>query len=780
MRAKAFFSFDEYDNDLTMFCERLLAVLSGTWPNNKFLYELIDSGSCKISPDETVIKALSSLSDKKQAVLVIDDLHLIHNDLVVQFLLAFIKRLPKNFQVVLISRHDLSHGFSELWLKGQLVRIDARSFIFSSEEIKSLFNKRGMQITQERADEIKEQTFGWAIGINALLLSDNNPSIDVYDYLNDYMEKHIWNTWDDITRNFLIKTATLRELTPSSGRAMTGVWRPDNFLKELAQKGVFITESEEGVYHYNHLFQRFLMSRAQEKGEGFLTSLLDAEGVWHLSQKDFYNAAVCFTQSKNYLQISTCFELMEASGFENFSISKFLPIIKHPAFEEAANEHSQLLYFLAYISLVEGRLDDTVLFIDKYYERHSTVSRDAPKLDSNLIHMLFLDFRIPMVRIPHELESRGVNSKAIPPKWNLSMHMPILHRGSVDYSIDSDYDITDFIENLIAKKTKWSRGDRLPLFAEVIIAGLLYERGELEKAHERALRANAKIKANTLIDTGLCAMYILVCILDAIGDTSEASMVVQSISKMIEENNEDHLKLNFDAFSARRKFIKGDIEAANSWIDKHYDKDLGFYEMYEAFTTCRALMIVKKYSLAIILLSKMLEVLEAFNRTQDIIYARILLAVSCWKKKRGFQNDALVHLEEAVLTAYPYEHVQMFVNEGAELYAILYKLQKSVEQRKSDDKKHLGFIKMLCQKTSNVQSEIIIEKSIEKRPKFTDKQMMIMELLCEFKTQKEIADIMDIKLSTLRSHRNSIYNKLEVATVSDAVKKINELKLLEN
>ena len=50
-----------------------------------------------------------------------DDLHFIHDDAILKLLFIFIKRLPKNFQIILISRHDLPMHFSDILIKDQKV-----------------------------------------------------------------------------------------------------------------------------------------------------------------------------------------------------------------------------------------------------------------------------------------------------------------------------------------------------------------------------------------------------------------------------------------------------------------------------------------------------------------------------------------------------------------------------------------------------------------------------------------------------------------------------------
>jgi len=778
-RVKAVFSLDEYDNNLAGFCERFCATLLTCQPRNQTFREIVCHPSFQSAPDEFTLRAVGILSGRKQTVLAIDDLHLITDNTILHLLLVSIKRLPPNFQIILISRYDLPPIFLELRLRGQLARIDAKQFIFSNDEIKALYNMRDTPITNEQANEINQQTHGWAMGINAFLLSGKESFETECDYISDFMQANLWNKWDDDTRDFMLRTSNLRELTPSLCAHMTGMSNCDEFLKELVQKGVFITQVQKGVYRYHHLFQQFLKHMTNERVDDFTASLLEKEGEWHLSQKDFYNAIDCFIQCENHDGVVECFDFMETSGLVNFAIGRFLPVLNQPVFQEATRKSPHLIYFMVYNSLAEGRYDDTIFFMDEYYSRYPEIVANNPALAHSIIYMRFLDFRIPITQIPNKTEIPEDTSIINLRKWQLSMHMPLFHRGVIDYSIEADLDVVSFMENELLAKTSWAFGSMAPLFVEIIIVGLLYERGDLEKAYSRALRINAKMNTITIIDTKLCAKYILVRILDAVGETNEASLVIESISALIETNKAYQLSPNFNAFDTNRKIAQGDIKAAECWLEAQTLTTPTFWGIYTAFTTCRAFIATMKYDRAIILLRAVLELALAFNRIHDIIDAKILLAIACWKKKRGFQNEALEHLEKAIVTAYPYGYIQMFITEGAALSSILYKLQRSVEHRETNDKEHLVFIRMLYLKTRGISNDALEDGQGKTPIKFTDKQRVVMSMLSQGKRQKEIAEAMGIKQTTLRYHIESVYNKLGVSNVADAVTKINALKLLE-
>jgi len=777
-RAKAIFSLDEYDNNIASFCERFCTALLSCQPHNHTLSEIVFHPSFRNAPNEFAIRAVCALSNRKQTVLVVDDLHLIHNNEVLQLFLIFFKRLPSKFQIVLISRHDLPIAFSEFWLKGYVACIGAEHFLFSVDEIKALYKKRGSQITQEQARRINQQILGWAMGINAFLLSGGESFDVAYEYLSDFIEINIWEKWDDITRDFMLRTATLRELTPALCEAMTGVAHSGKFLKALVQKGAFTTQLQNGSYRYHDLFQLFLKRKADEQGKELLISLWEIEGNWHLSQKDFYSAVDCFIRCKNHEGIAECFDLLEASGHIDFILKRLITIMKHPEIQNAAKKYPHILYPMAWCAFAEGRVDRLFSFIDEYYARHDEIVARYKGSAHKTLYMLMFDFRLPLSQMTDKMGMLSATPNLSIIRWTLAVRVPLPHRGIRDFS---KLTLGNVVENAMTmgSKTGWMFGDAGFMLTSSILAGLLFEQGHLEEAYKYAINAVSEIKSRFLTEANFCSLSITVCVLDALEDSSGAERILTSISALIEKDKAYHLGYNYDAFLVRRKLVSGDVKAAKDWVEAQTSDELTLWGIYAAITTARAYIVIEDYDAALILLKKILGMVNAFNRTLDIIEVQILLAVTYWKKKRRFQNEALENLEIACRTAYPYNYVQMFVNESAELTSMLYKLQKRVEQHNSEDKKHLSFIKILYQQTDSV-SNVRLEKTKQERTiNFTDKQILAMNLLCQGKTQKEIADMMNIKLTTLRYHLTSICSKLDAANVSDAVKKIRAMRLLE-
>lgn len=785
----AFVSLDEFDNDSAHFCRRFCAALCECQPKNAALHKITAHPSFDSTPEEFALRTLTALSGDKHIHLVIDDLHFVDNERVLRLLLGFLKRLPENFQIVLISRNELPPEFAYLWLKGHLARITADDLRFSRDEIILLYKESKHFITPKKADEILSFTDGWAIGIGALLLSGNatgSPEGASIEYLEEFIKTHIWLRWDEETREFLLKTSVVKELTPTLCAALTDIVDSEKLLDKLVKQNAFISRTGNGVYRYHNLFHNCLLHMLEERGGEYVRALQSRVGYWYLGERDFYSAIEFFIKCENCEGIVKCLEFLSGSSREFAFVEKLISVAGSPLIREAAEKYPYIYALLVWMSFNNGRASDMAYYADQYYKNQTKIIRKDTRFASASILILLIDFRNSL----KDLKKSVLKIFMLAIKMKLSdveadlgiinQNMPLMHRGTRDCS-ESVLGNAETNIAVLKKMLGGLLGGYGVMLMECLIAGLLCEQAQLERALGHALTANAKIEPHFSAESKFIAMATHIYILDALEQNEQADKIIQKIDGMIEEENAYYLSCNFNALKIRRKLIKGDMKAADDWLDE-YGKSLhdilDFYKLYGHITTCRAYITKGDYDSAIILSKKILTLAESYNRPLDIIEAQILLSISYWKKKRGFQNEAMSYLEQAVSLAYKYEFIQLFINEGVELSGMMRRLQKSVEQRKTDAAVSSDFIKMLYLKTLEYQKDGLTSGQPVTTEKYTDKQLTVMRLLCDGKSYRGIAEIMGIKLPTLRSHIALIYKKLDVTSETDAVIKIKTLGIL--
>jgi len=60
----------------------------------------------------------------------------------------------------------------------------------------------------------------------------------------------------------------------------------------------------------------------------------------------------------------------------------------------------------------------------------------------------------------------------------------------------------------------------------------------------------------------------------------------------------------------------------------------------------------------------------------------------------------------------------------------------------------------------------------------SDREIGVLRLLATELTQREIGAALDVSLNTVKTHVKSVFRKLDVATLPDAVSRARELRLL--
>jgi LuxR family maltose regulon positive regulatory protein len=360
--------------------------------------------------------------------------------------------------------------------------------------------------------------------------------------------------------------------------------------------------------------------------------------------------------------------------------------------------------------------------------------------------------------------------------------MPLFHRSFRDFS---EYTLeTDKAMNLFKKTMGVIVGDEFAVMKECILAGLLYEQGNLSKAHEHALAAMANIPQDCSPEIKFCGMMILAAVLHADEKNADADGILKNVEEMIEQNKAFYLSANLQAYLFRLKLAEGDKGAANEWL-----KDYGanpcdnppFYKIYQHFTTARAYIVVGNYTNAALFLQKLLHLSERYGRALDVIEARILLAIVYWKKSGG-QAPALSYLEQAAATANEYGYTQLFEENGAELITMLHRMQKRCVQKNYANSETSGaFIKTLyfAAIAGAKRSKGLTGGAVPDNMTFTEKQKQVMKLMCDGFSRNETAQIMGLKPYTVKSHIKLIYKKLNVSSNVEAVLKIKELDVLK-
>ncbi len=256
--------------------------------------------------------------------LIIDDFHLVAtNNQIMGLLTHFIKMMPAQLHLVLLTREKLSFREWATWRLKKIVQVfDERDLMLDSNEIISFFAEQyGIQISRPEADRVQEESEGWIIALDLLgqglthgaelheVLGAEATSLEL---LFEYLAYEVLERQSPKTQEFLLKTAVLKNLRFDICNQLLEIEDSEKILEEMTDKGFFVFVLAPGQYRYHHLVREFLQRVGkgkydhQELHQRAATICLGLNekslAIYHsLEARDFEQAAILITSSADEL-----------------------------------------------------------------------------------------------------------------------------------------------------------------------------------------------------------------------------------------------------------------------------------------------------------------------------------------------------------------------------------------------------------------------------------------------------------------------------------------------
>src|SRR5215470_9450904 len=293
----AWLSLDEGDNDPARFWRYVAAALERSRPGiSGRIGPLL--GPALQSFEGVVAALVNELADcppAGQALLVLDDYHLIGARQVhasVQFLLGYV---PPGLHLVLAARSDPPLRLSRLRARGEFTELRAGDLRFTEAEAAALL--RGAAgaaapgLTGSAVEALTARTEGWAAGLRLAglsLQSQSDPDAFVaafsgsHRYVLDYLAEEVLDRQDPQVREFLLETSVLDRLSGDLCDAVTGGSGGQAMLERIERAGLFLLPLDDvrSWWRYHHLFAGLLQARLRAERPGQVPALHRAAGTW--------------------------------------------------------------------------------------------------------------------------------------------------------------------------------------------------------------------------------------------------------------------------------------------------------------------------------------------------------------------------------------------------------------------------------------------------------------------------------------------------------------------
>src|SRR5499426_2527290 len=297
-RPVAWLSLDAGDNDPVRFWRYVVAAVGPARPGVAGrLLPLFGPPPPSLfgGPVTALINELAAQPGNGEAVLILDDYHLIDAAPVHESLLLLAEHLPPRLRLVLASRSDPPLPLGRLRARGQLAELRAAELRFTAGEAAALLQQMaegaGAALSDADVAALVARTEGWAAGLQLAGLSlrgQADPAGFVaafsgsHRFVLDYLADEVLAGQPGPVRGFLLETSVLERLSGELCDAVTGRAGSRAMLAEIERSGLFLVPLDEvrGWWRYHHLFADLLRARLQAEQPGRVQALHRAAAAW--------------------------------------------------------------------------------------------------------------------------------------------------------------------------------------------------------------------------------------------------------------------------------------------------------------------------------------------------------------------------------------------------------------------------------------------------------------------------------------------------------------------
>jgi LuxR family transcriptional regulator, maltose regulon positive regulatory protein len=289
----AWVSVDERDNDPKVLLTYIAAALDTVEPVDGRVFDALASPRSSV-PGSVVPQLGSALAAMTApVVLVVDDVHLLHNPECRAALSVLADHVPAGARLVLAGRTEPPLRIARLRAEGRITEIGRADLSLTREEAASLLRQAEVLLGEDDVAELHERTEGWAAGLYlaALALREGGSvGSAVVSFAGDdrlvseYVESEFLSRIPPRHRAFLTRTAVLERMSGSLCEAVLDLPGSAATLAELARSNLLLVPLDRHGkwYRYHHLFRDMLLAELERLEPGLMPVLRRRAAGWCL------------------------------------------------------------------------------------------------------------------------------------------------------------------------------------------------------------------------------------------------------------------------------------------------------------------------------------------------------------------------------------------------------------------------------------------------------------------------------------------------------------------
>lgn len=717
-------------------------------------------------------------------ILLLDDLQDMQEEQDWNALCELIRTCPDR-RFVLLSRGAPPGCLMAFQYTGLMTVLEADDLLFDADDVRRLLRLYGVEAADSEIDGILRESVGYPLGvaITARCMSPGKPWTPelvarVFREVFLYFETAIYRRFDLPVRRFLLELAPFESFDLEMARMVSGDPRAGNLLDWLLRYTTMFRCDDRQHYHFWSGFREFLLwEMEREYTEEKRRALLSRGGLYYELKEDYAHALECYTSGGDHSKVS---ELLVRNA-------ELHPGMGHYAEMEKYYRSLPEAEILASPSLMQGVSMLCALAMDyagserwygelqKFAERCGRQDAAGKQARSRLA---WLDISLPQRGVNGLTETIPtvfrllMNKEVTLPSFSVTSALPSIMNGGKDFSAWSKKD--DLLYKTLRLPVEAVLGRDGVGLADCAIAESKFEKGEDVAGRMLSLLPQLnEVRNRGTPDMEFAVSGLLARSQLASGQPADARRTIEVLRECFAERGLTRFLPNMDAMLCRIDMHTGNLDAADAWYREKAPREpthLNVMRRYQYLTQAMVELADGRPDAALLTLAPLEPYVQNCARIIDGIHLNVLTAIALHRKRdEGWRERLTAALDAAA----EYRFIRTVSVYGTAVLPLL-------EALDWDGNKAWRKRLMAAVRTQAAFYPHFLEPRLAPGEELTPTELQILHLLCADKSNAEIAQIMDVKLPTVKTHVSHILDKLDVKRRAEAKTAAKKLHLVQD
>ena len=591
-----------------------------------------------------------------------------------------------------------------------------------------------------------------------------------------YFEDNIFNRFSMPLRRMLLDIAPFDTFDAELAQMISGDSHINELISIVRHDTTMLLNADAQKYRFWSFFQQFLMwELRQVYTPQKQAAVYSRAGLYYELHEDYEHALECYSRCKDHRRVS---EMLIRNAEQHPGVGHYYEMEKYyyAIPKEEILRSPSLMCGMSMLTSLCMDYEASEMWYSALQEYAAPLKKTDTAYKEVRGKLAYLDISLP------QRSSKGIaenidnyfkilTDKSLQtPTFSVTSMLPSLMNGGKDFCSWSKHD--ELLYKTIRKPMEAILGKDGIGFADCALCESKFEKGEDNLPWLMTLVAQLpEIERHGTPDMTFAIIGLMARAQTKQGNAIMALSSLDSLRTEFEEDNKRFLP-NIDAMRCRIWLRTGEIEKAEQWYRTSAPQitpRIRTMWRYQYITRAMVEIALGEENTALLTLASLIPFCERCGRVMDRMYIRILTAV-CYQR----QNNARWQEEwmQALDAAHEYRFVMPIAQFGAAVMPML-----TFTGYKKDE----SFFSLLLQETR--RQAVLYPNFLRPMPRLSEPlspaETQVLRLLCGNRSNQEIADILGVKVATVKTHVIHILQKLGVKRRGEAKEVAQKLHIIE-